>query len=424
MMRTSMGKSIPDLTLRLWTPAGATRRVRQAGRPDRRGPDRTAGSRRARRSASTRLGSWGAEDRDYHVQVDVEPAAAGKEKLAARVSVVAGDEVLGQGLVNALWTADTALSAQDQPPGGALHRSGRAGGRRPGGVGARAGTGDVATATAKLQRAMELAVESGNDGKVAELCKGHRRRRADGNGAAQARGRGGRRDGPRRAVDEDRPGTEGEARLMPICAEGHASAADDYCDVCGAPIGSSAAPVDARPPAAADEGLPRVWGVGQRPLLRDVRPRLGAARAGVASAAASAPASVLDRRRRRRPRVLRPRGRPAADPTPSTSRSSSRNVESSCSGDTALIGQAQPRPGRAARDRPRPPARRPWRVHPARGAADPRHRSRPSPTWGPPTAPASTAATTCWQTARRPRSPTATASTSARGPPSRSQTAG
>ena len=58
------------------------------------------------------LGSWGAEDRDYHVQVTVEPAAAGKEKLAARVTVVAGVEVLGQGLVTAVWTADTALSAR------------------------------------------------------------------------------------------------------------------------------------------------------------------------------------------------------------------------------------------------------------------------------------------------------------------------
>ena len=58
------------------------------------------------------LGSWGAEERDYHVQVEVEPAAVGREKLAARVSVVAGDEILGQGLVKAMWTADTALSAR------------------------------------------------------------------------------------------------------------------------------------------------------------------------------------------------------------------------------------------------------------------------------------------------------------------------
>ena len=36
---------------------------------------------------------------------------------------------------------------------------------------------------------------------------------------------------------------------MPICAEGHTSTADDYCDVCGAPIGFPAA---AGPPPAAE----------------------------------------------------------------------------------------------------------------------------------------------------------------------------
>lgn len=33
---------------------------------------------------------------------------------------------------------------------------------------------------------------------------------------------------------------------MPTCAEGHTSAADDYCDVCGAPIESTATPQSAR----------------------------------------------------------------------------------------------------------------------------------------------------------------------------------
>ncbi len=35
---------------------------------------------------------------------------------------------------------------------------------------------------------------------------------------------------------------------MPTCIEGHNSKADDYCDVCGAPIGSSAAQPDSPPP--------------------------------------------------------------------------------------------------------------------------------------------------------------------------------
>jgi hypothetical protein len=38
---------------------------------------------------------------------------------------------------------------------------------------------------------------------------------------------------------------------MPTCVEGHASAADDYCDVCGAPIATSAARPDPSPSAEA-----------------------------------------------------------------------------------------------------------------------------------------------------------------------------
>ena len=34
---------------------------------------------------------------------------------------------------------------------------------------------------------------------------------------------------------------------MPTCVEGHTSKADDYCDVCGAPIGSTAAQPDSPP---------------------------------------------------------------------------------------------------------------------------------------------------------------------------------
>ena len=169
MMRTSMGKSIPDLTLRVWTPAGATVEFVKQVAPT--VEDLT--NRRVEVSGQIGeypLGSWGAEDRDYHVQVAVEPAAAGKEKLAARMTVVAGDQVLGQGLVNALWTAEVALSARINRR--VAHYTGQAelADAVQQGLAARR-DGDVATATAKLQRAMELAVESGNDDKVAELGK-------------------------------------------------------------------------------------------------------------------------------------------------------------------------------------------------------------------------------------------------------------
>ena len=169
MMRTSMSKSIPDLTLRLWTPAGANVEfVKQVAPTVEDLTHRRVDS--GNQSGEYPLGSWGAEDRDYHLQVEVEPAAAGREKLAARVSVVAGDEVLGQGLVKAVWTADTELSAQISRR--VAHYTGQAELAQAvqEGLSARK-NGDIKTATAKLQRAMELAVKSGNTG-TAKLLKG------------------------------------------------------------------------------------------------------------------------------------------------------------------------------------------------------------------------------------------------------------
>ncbi|MBS1691498.1 MAG: VWA domain-containing protein [Actinobacteria bacterium] len=169
MMRASMAKSIPDLILRVWTPKGASVEfVKQVAPTVEDLSHRRVES--GPQSGEYPLGSWGAEDRDYHIQVDVEPAAAGREKLAARVSVVAGDQVVGEGLVKAVWTADTALSARISRR--VAHYTGQAELAQAvqDGLSARK-SGDVATATAKLHRAMELAVESGNDG-TAKLLRG------------------------------------------------------------------------------------------------------------------------------------------------------------------------------------------------------------------------------------------------------------
>ena len=169
MMRASMGKSIPDLTLRLWTPAGArVAFVKQVAPTVEDLTHRRVDA--GNQCGEYPLGPWGAEERDYHIQVAVEPAAAGREKLAARVTVVAGDESLGEGLVKAMWTTDTALSARISRR--VAHYTGQAELAQAvqDGLAARK-NGDIATATAKLRRAMELAVESGNDG-TAKLLRG------------------------------------------------------------------------------------------------------------------------------------------------------------------------------------------------------------------------------------------------------------
>ncbi len=169
MMRDSMAKSIRELTLRLWTPAGARVAFVKQVAP-------TVEDLTARRvDVGTQcgeypLGAWGHEDRDYHIQVEVQPADTGREKLAARVTVVAGGDGVGEGLVTATWTTDTALSARISER--VAHYTGQAELAQAvqEGLAARK-SGDIATATARLHRAMELAVESGNGG-TAKLLRG------------------------------------------------------------------------------------------------------------------------------------------------------------------------------------------------------------------------------------------------------------
>jgi hypothetical protein len=78
------------------------------------------------------------------------------------VTVVAGDEILGEGLMTAMWTADSALCAQISRR--VAHYTGQAELAQAiqDGLSARE-NGDVEIATAKLKRALDLAVESGHD---------------------------------------------------------------------------------------------------------------------------------------------------------------------------------------------------------------------------------------------------------------------
>ncbi|AYF75926.1 VWA domain-containing protein [Nocardia yunnanensis] len=161
MMENSMEKTIPELTLRMWTPVGTkivfVKQVAPfiedlTGRRTEVNPQ----------VGEYPLGAWGAEDRDYHVQLELEPAAPDREKLAARVSVLAEGEVLGQGLVKACWTTDTDKSAVISRR--VAHYTGQAELAQTVQEGLTARKqGDLATATAKLQRAYHLATESGNE---------------------------------------------------------------------------------------------------------------------------------------------------------------------------------------------------------------------------------------------------------------------
>jgi serine/threonine protein phosphatase PrpC len=170
MMENAMGKQVADVSLRIWTPQHATLKfVKQVapavedltGRRAQSGPQ----------AGDYPTGAWGpGESRDYHVGVEVNPAGVGQEMLAARISLVAGSEVLGQGLVRAIWTDDEALSTKINPR--VAHYTGQAelAEAIQEGLEARK-QGDEETATAKLGRAVALAHQSGNEDTAKLLAK-------------------------------------------------------------------------------------------------------------------------------------------------------------------------------------------------------------------------------------------------------------
>ena len=174
MMQTAMGKQVADVALRVWTPQHATITFVKQVAPT---VDDLTGRRTSRspQAGDYPTGAWGpGESRDYHVGVEVTPAGIGQEMLAGRVSLVAtspaGEEVLGQGLIRAIWTDDEALSTKINPR--VAHYTGQAELAEviQEGLEARK-QGDEDTATAKLGRAVALAHRSGNEDTAKLLAK-------------------------------------------------------------------------------------------------------------------------------------------------------------------------------------------------------------------------------------------------------------
>ena len=96
------------------------------------------------------------------MRVAVTPAAVGQEMLAARVSLLVDAQVLGQGLVRAVWTDEAALSTRISPQ--VAHFTGQAELAQAIQEGLEARKrGDRETATARLGRATMLAQQSGNE---------------------------------------------------------------------------------------------------------------------------------------------------------------------------------------------------------------------------------------------------------------------
>lgn len=162
MMEAAMDKATANVSLRVWTPRGA--RVGFLRQVAPRIEDLTdRGLAIDSLTGDYPTGAWGAESRDYHLCVHVQPHEVGDEMLAARLSLVDGDQVVCQERIRAVWTDDQQLSTRINRE--VAHYSGQAELAEciQDGLEARR-SGDDATATFKLGRAVQLASESGNDG--------------------------------------------------------------------------------------------------------------------------------------------------------------------------------------------------------------------------------------------------------------------
>jgi hypothetical protein len=169
LMRNSMARGVANAELRVWIPQGAqVLFIRQVSPTV---EDLThRGTPVNQLTMSYPTGSWGDEERDYHVAVRVAAKSVGQEQLAARVQLAVGADLLTQGLVKAKWSSDTNLTAQINPE--VAHYTGQAELAQviQEGLAAKA-AGDEATATTKLGRAVKLATESGNAEATAKLRK-------------------------------------------------------------------------------------------------------------------------------------------------------------------------------------------------------------------------------------------------------------
>jgi hypothetical protein len=169
LIQQAMSKGVAAADMRVWAPQGAqvlfVRQVAPAV------DDLT--SRRTEVNALTGsypTGSWGDESRDYHVAIRLAAKGIGQEQLAARVQLAIGEQVVAQGLVKALWSADEALTTRISPE--VAHYTGQTelADAIQEGLAAKA-AGDTATATTKLGRAVQLAAQTGNEEATTRLRK-------------------------------------------------------------------------------------------------------------------------------------------------------------------------------------------------------------------------------------------------------------
>ncbi|GAA4988153.1 uncharacterized protein YegL [Nonomuraea thailandensis] len=163
LTQTSMSKTVAELSLRVWVPQTARLKFVKQVSP-------TLLDLTGKRTDVNPLtgdyptGSWGTEEREYHICVEVPPGQIGQEIRAGWVKLVRPDtqDVMASGNVLAQWTDDLAQSTRINRK--VAHYTGQAELHEliQDGLGLRA-MGDVEAATARLAKARQLAEESGRE---------------------------------------------------------------------------------------------------------------------------------------------------------------------------------------------------------------------------------------------------------------------
>ena len=157
----AIGKSIGDVRLRVWSPQGSRLRFLRQIHPNI--EDLTGSAVAVDAQTSEYLtGAWaGEESREYHLCVDVPPGPVGGEKLAGRITVLAGGSDVAGGLVRAVWTDDEARSTRINREVALCTGQADLATSIQEGLQAHE-QGDAATATMKLGQAHHMAAAAGN----------------------------------------------------------------------------------------------------------------------------------------------------------------------------------------------------------------------------------------------------------------------
>ena len=166
ILEKALGKTISDLSLRLWTVPGAEVKFCKEVSPDI--VDLSKNLRlREPNVGEYSTGAWGdGEARDFHICVKVKPGSAGEELVVGQVTLVhtqGGNEIkLAEARIRAVWTTDVNMSTKINPM--VAHYTGQVELAQSIQAGLEArGRGDLTSATTLLSKAVRIAALSGNE---------------------------------------------------------------------------------------------------------------------------------------------------------------------------------------------------------------------------------------------------------------------